>query len=192
MQRLNKKHGYYKKPWNNSYKCMMSRCYREKDPSYKYYGGRGITVCEEWQNIENFEKWVDENPYFEGATLDRLDSNGNYEPSNCRWATMAEQDNNRRNTIYIELNGESHTISEWSEITGINRSTLNNRYLKGWDVEEIFKQPNSRQETIVIEYEGESHTISEWGTIKGLSRATIYQRYLRGLKGSRLFEPNKR
>jgi len=122
---------FYKEPWYNSYRCMKSRCYREKDPSYKYYGGRGIKVCEKWLNIENFEKWVAENPYFDGATLDRIDCNKDYSPDNCRWATMREQGNNRRNTINITWNGETHSLSEWSSITGINKSTLNNRYSRG-------------------------------------------------------------
>ena len=110
---------------------MHSRCYRTKDPSFKYYGGRGIKVCEEWMDIENFEKWVKENPYFDGATIDRIDSNKDYSPDNCRWATMYEQDNNRRNTIIVTWNGETHSLSEWADITGINRSTLSNRYWRG-------------------------------------------------------------
>ena len=129
--RLIKGRSFYKEPWYNSYRCMMSRCYRPKDASYKYYGGRGITVCDEWRNILNFEMWVKENPYFKGATLDRIDSNGNYSPDNCRWVTMSEQDKNRRNSVLIELNGEIRNITEWSKITGLNRSTLNNRYWRG-------------------------------------------------------------
>lgn len=110
---------------------MMDRCYREKAMNYHNYGGRGISVCEEWHNIENFEKWVESSNYKKGFTLERIDVNGNYEPSNCKWATMKEQDNNRRNTVRIEYNNEVHTISEWAEILGINRSTLNNRYYRG-------------------------------------------------------------
>ena len=137
--RLIKDKSFYNKSWYNSYRAMMSRCYREKDASYKNYGGRGIQVCEEWHNIENFEKWVAENPHSKGMTLDRIDTNGNYEPCNCRWASMKTQDNNRRNTIYIEFNGETHTITEWAELTGINRSTLNNRYCRGKRGESLFK-----------------------------------------------------
>ena len=131
MGRLVKGRSFYKEPWYNSYRCMKSRCYREKDPSYKYYGGRGIEVCDEWMDIENFEKWVKDHPYFEGATLDRIDSNGNYEPNNCRWATMFEQDKNRRNSILIEYEGELLNFTELSQATGINRSTLSNRYWRG-------------------------------------------------------------
>lgn len=137
MGRLIKGKSFYKKPWYGSYRSMMNRCYREKNCNYNRYGARGIKVCEEWHNIENFEKWVEENPYFDGATLDRINVDGNYEPSNCRWVTMKKQCNNRSNTLYITYNGETHTISEWAEITGINRSTLNNRYYKGWSIESM-------------------------------------------------------
>lgn len=138
--RLIKGKRFYDRPWYNSYRCMMSRCYRKKDASYERYGGRGIVVCDEWHNIENFEKWVKENPYFKGATLDRIDSDGNYEPSNCRWATMSEQGNNRRNTVMVEHNGETHTITEWAKITGLNRSTLNNRYCRGDRGDRLFEE----------------------------------------------------
>lgn len=131
---------FYTKPWYNSFRGMHSRCYREKDPSYKYYGGRGIKVCKEWHNIENFEKWVESNPYQKGMTLDRIDSNGDYEPSNCRWATMFEQDKNRRNSVLIEHNGETHNITEWAIKTGINRSTLSNRYWRGDRGEKLFRR----------------------------------------------------
>lgn len=98
-----------------------------------------MAVCDEWHNILNFEMWVKENPYFKGATLDRIDSNGNYSPDNCRWATMFVQDKNRRNSILIEWNGGTHNITEWSEITGLNRSTLCNRYWRGDRGDRLFR-----------------------------------------------------
>ena len=143
MGRLIKGRSFYKEPWYNSYRCMMSRCYREKDPSYKYYGGRGIKVCDEWHNILAFEAWVKQHPFFKGATIDRIDSNGNYSPNNCRWATMFEQDKNRRNSVLIEWNGETHNITEWANITGINRSTINNRYWKGDRGAVLFREAES-------------------------------------------------
>lgn len=142
--RLIKGKSFYNKPWYNSYRSMMSRCYRENDANYKHYGGRGIKVCDEWHNIENFERWVEENPHSKGLTLDRIDTNGNYEPSNCRWATMKTQDNNRRNTIFIEHDGEVHTISEWADTLGINRSTLNNRYCRGVRGERLLERGDLR------------------------------------------------
>lgn len=137
--RLIKGRSFYREPWYNSYRSMMSRCYRKKDARYKYYGGRGIKVCDEWHNILNFELWEKEHPHFEGATLDRINTDGDYEPNNCRWATMFEQDKNRRNSVIIEWNGERHNITEWAKITGLNRSTLNNRYCRGDRGERLFE-----------------------------------------------------
>lgn len=131
---------FYNKPWYNSYRAMMSRCYRTKDVSYRFYGGRGIKVCEEWHDISKFEEWVNKHPFFDGATIDRVDTNGDYEPENCRWSTMFEQCKNRRNSIIIERNGERHNITEWAEIIGINRSTLNNRYARGDRGERLFEE----------------------------------------------------
>ena len=129
--RLIEGRSFYNLPWYNSYRGMMSRCYRPKDASYSRYGGRGIKVCDEWHDILNFEKWVEEHPYFDGATIDRIDNNGDYCPENCRWATMFEQDKNRHNSILIEHNGEMMNFTELSRATGINRSTLANRYWRG-------------------------------------------------------------
>ncbi len=133
--RLIKGRSFYKEPWYGSYHSMMDRCYREKANNYPTYGGRGIKVCKEWHNIEEFEKWVVSSGFIKGMTLERIDVNGDYCPDNCKWATKKEQANNRRNTVYLEYKGEKHTISEWAYIFGMNRSTLNNRIYKGWSVE---------------------------------------------------------
>lgn len=137
--RLIKGKTYYTKEWYNTYRCMMSRCYRGNDASYKRYGGRGIKVCAEWHDIQNFEKWVEENPYSKGMTIERIDVDKDYSPENCRWATKKEQANNRCNTIMTEWNGEMHTISEWAEIVGLNRSTLSNRYWRGDRGDRLFE-----------------------------------------------------
>lgn len=132
----------YKEPWYDTYRSMMDRCYRETAKNYQYYGGRGIEVCDEWHDIINFEKWTLENGYKKGLSLERINANGNYCPENCKWATMKEQANNRRNTIYLDYNGETHSLSEWAELLDINQSTLRNRIFRGWPVEKALGRKN--------------------------------------------------
>lgn len=124
----------------NIYNKIKERCYRESDPNYKYYGARGIIVCDEWlSDFENFYQWAINNGYSDNLTIDRIDVNGNYMPSNCRWVTMKTQCNNKRENIYIEYNGETRTLKEWSEILGINYSTLYGRVVtRKWDIERAF------------------------------------------------------
>ena len=130
---------YCDKRWFGCYKSMMERCYKKNSNGYKDYGGRGITVCDEWKNLKGFAEWEKEHPYFEGATLERIDVNGNYEPSNVKWATRKEQANNRRNNIKLEYMGECHSLSEWAELLGINYFTLRNRYARGDRGERLFR-----------------------------------------------------
>lgn len=112
---------------------MKGRCYLQSSTDYPWYGGRGIKVCDEWKDsFEAFEKWAIENGYDPTAprgkcTIDRIDPNGNYSPDNCRFITQKEQGNNRCNTLKIECGGEKHTVSEWSEITGIPAKTIYDR-----------------------------------------------------------------
>lgn len=138
--RLIKGRSFYKEPWYANYRSMMDRCYRKKAWNYPHYGGRGITVCDEWHNIENFEKWALNSGFRKGLTLDRIDANGDYCPQNCRWATRKEQANNRRNTIIVEWNGEVHSLTEWAEIIGINSSTLESRYWRGDRGDRLFEE----------------------------------------------------
>lgn len=122
----------------NIWCAMKDRCYRSSNHVYKDYGGRGIYVCEEWKSdFSNFRDWAMNNGYNDHLTIDRIDVNGIYEPSNCRWADMNVQANNRRNSIRIEYNGECHSIPEWSKITGISYDTIHGRYSAGMSVEDI-------------------------------------------------------
>lgn len=106
-----------------TYTAMKQRCYNQNNPAYIYYGSRGIKVCDEWTDkengFENFYNWATSNGYQENLTLDRIDNNGNYEPSNCRWVTMEYQDNNKRNNRYITYKGETHTVAEWAKKANI-------------------------------------------------------------------------
>ena len=115
---------------------IKQRCYNPKNPSYKYYGENGVKVCGEWLARKigyiNFKKWALSKGYVETKgknkyTIDRIDVNGNYEPNNCRLATMQEQSLNKRNTYYVFYNGKKTTLKELSKIFGINYFTLHNR-----------------------------------------------------------------
>ena len=120
------------------YSMMKQRCYNSKMPNFKYYGARGIAVCDERRNdSQSFYEWAILNGYKEELTLDRIDNSGNYEPSNCRWVTAKEQSNHRSNNIILSFNGENHTISEWSEITGIKQHVIRNRLIRGWSIENV-------------------------------------------------------
>ena len=115
---------------------IIDRTQYKSHKSYKYYGGRGIKICSEWaNNFESFYKWAMGSGYKDGLQIDRVDVNGDYRPENCKWATPKQQQNNRRNNRYITYNGETHTMKEWSEITGIKYTTLSMRLNKyHWDV----------------------------------------------------------
>lgn len=123
------------------------RCFNENHQSYPHYGGRGITVCEEWRdNFQAFYDWAMANGYSDNLTIDRKDNDGNYEPSNCRWATNKEQANNKRNNRIITFEGETHDVTKWSEIKGIPRATIYTRLCRGWDIEKVLTTPGVGKE----------------------------------------------
>lgn len=106
--------------WEN----MHKRCNNPNDSHYHSYGGRGIKICDEWYDYDNFREWALKNGYDKNLTLEREDVNGDYEPSNCSWIPMADQARNKQNTFYVTYNNETKTVLEWSEITGIPYKTL--------------------------------------------------------------------
>lgn len=117
---------------------IKSRCYNEHYRDYKDYGGRGITVCDEWKHdFKNFYNWAMDNGYKEGLTIDRIDVNGNYTPDNCRWATLKQQGNNKRNTVYLTYEGKTRSLSEWADELGVKYSRLYTRYRRKWTTKEI-------------------------------------------------------
>lgn len=128
MGKNNKKHGLSNSRIYKIHKNMVGRCLNKNDMHFEEYGKRGIKVCDEWVNsFENFYKWAIENGYNDELTLDRIDVNGNYEPLNCRWSTIIEQNNNKRNNRYIEYNGETKTITQWAREYNIKEGTLRAR-----------------------------------------------------------------
>ena len=138
---LKKKHGLTKTRIHRIWTQMKTRCFNPKDEHYKDYGGRGITICDEWlNNLQAFHDWAIANGYSDELTIDRIDVNGNYEPSNCRWITTKEQNFNKRNTVFVTYKGETKTLAEWSSETGINYQTLFYRYKAGKTPDEILKK----------------------------------------------------
>lgn len=104
---------------------MKQRCYNKNRPQYKDWGGRGIQVCDEWLNdFMSFYNWAIENGYKEGLTIDRIDVDGNYEPSNCRWITLKEQANNKRTNVYLTFNGKTQTMTQWADELGVSHKTI--------------------------------------------------------------------
>ncbi len=130
--------------WNS----MKDRCYNKNSKFYYRYGGRNITVCEAWRDsYKAFREWALKSGYDSTAkrgecTLERVDNNKGYTPDNCIWASSKTQCNNRSNNHIISYKGTEHTISEWSEITGIRKDTLRRRIVVyGWSVEEALRTP---------------------------------------------------
>ena len=124
--------------WSN----LLSRCYNSNFHDYKYYGARGIIVCDEWINdFKALYNWAMSNGYSDELTIDRIDVNGNYSPDNCRWATVKTQSNNRRNNHYVNINGVVKTLSEWCELYAINYRTVQDRLKRGWNIEKALKEP---------------------------------------------------
>lgn len=129
-------HGLRKHPLYGVWANMKTRCENPNDKHYSRWGGRGIRVCEEWHDFKRFYDWAISNGYSEGLTIDRIDNNGNYEPSNCRWVTVLEQNQNKRNVILLTHNGETKTCAEWSRMFGLSKNTVYSRFHKGWTVEQ--------------------------------------------------------
>ena len=122
---------------------MRARCYNCNDSEYKNYGGRGISVCDEWKdNYLSFSQWAKESGYNDKLTIDRIDVNGNYCSQNCKWSNSIEQANNKRNSSFITYKEETKTIAEWAKFLNIPYITLYSR-LKyyNWPIEKAFTKP---------------------------------------------------
>ena len=115
---------------------MKCRCLNKKDKRYYDYGGRGITVCDEWLEFKSFMDWAYANGYNDGLAIDRIDNDKGYCPENCKWSTTKEQARNKRTTHYIEIDGVAKSMIEWSEISGTRHGTISTRLRRGWNPKE--------------------------------------------------------
>jgi len=136
----NKKHGLRKHPLHTVWSAMKARCYNQNRECYKHYGGRGITICDEWKNdFKAFYDWAIANDWQKGLEIDRINNNGNYEPLNCRFVGRKEQVNNRRNSTLILYKNKTKTLTEWCEILKLNHHTIRSRIRYEWKIETAFE-----------------------------------------------------
>jgi hypothetical protein len=122
---------------------MLYRCRNPRNRAWKNYGGRGIAVCERWHKFENFYADMGPRPSLDHS-LDRIDNDGNYEPSNCRWATELMQKNNRRDNVVISHDGRSMSVAQWARALGIADATLRERYKRGLRPPRLFSTGDLR------------------------------------------------
>lgn len=168
---------------------MKDRCCNPNSPSYKYYGGRGIMICNEWLNKEivkypstkgwlAFEKWSLENGYKDNLTIDRIDTNKGYSPDNCRWVSMKEQSNNTRRNIRIDYQGKSKTLAEWCDELELPYSEIHLRIYKcHWSINDAFEKPLKKYSNYrEINYRGKKQSLVKWCNELNLDYITIYHR----------------
>lgn len=141
-------HGLSKTPIYLVWRAMLQRCENPNNKDYKDYGGRGIKVYNEWHDVNVFYTWAINNGYQEHLTINRIDNDGNYEPTNCNWVTRKEQANNRRGNVVISYNGETHTQTEWLEILGISKNTYKDRLSRNWSKENAIFTPLNQNRPI--------------------------------------------
>lgn len=127
-------HGQTRTPLYRRWRAMIERTRNPNNDEYRNYGGRGIAVCERWQDFANFAADMGDS-FAEDLTLDRIDVDGNYGPENCRWATSGEQQRNKRNNHVVTWRGRTMIVTDWAALLGINPNTLGYRIRRGWDIE---------------------------------------------------------
>ena len=161
----------------NVWRGMRRRCTTPTHKSYHHYGGRGIVICKEWDEYENFKVWALNNGYRSGLSIDRINVDGDYEPSNCRWVTQKEQNNNRRNNHYVTYQGRTQTATEWAEELGIESGEFLrelNRFND--DISKVIEYDVKRYNQ-QFEMDGKSHTLKEWADIYGIKYVTLIDRF---------------
>lgn len=163
---------------------MKQRCNNPKHEAYARYGGRGIKICERWESFQNFMEDMGPRPGPE-YSIERLNNDLGYEPSNCKWATRTEQSRNTRNNRRLTYNGETLCVSEWAERFGLHHNRITKRLESGWSVEEALTTPASassprRRRGPEVEFRGLSLTFSEWSLRTGINKATINMRLRAG------------
>lgn len=155
---------------------MKKRCYNPNEACYKYYGARGIKICDKWllNGSRTFCEWALANGYKDNLTIDRINNNGDYCPENCRWVTMKEQSNNTRRNKIITVDGQSHTLSEWADITGINYGTLKSRAKR--KISNFLSQELLSNHPIqkIAQFDFDGNLIKIWDSLIQIQKETNY------------------
>lgn len=166
--------------WGN----MKDRCFNKNSDRYYRYGGRGVSICDEWMIFDNFYNWALNNGYQDNLTIDRVNNDGNYTPDNCRWADNITQANNKSNNNVLTYNGESHTLREWSRLIGIDSRTIFKRINRdGWTLEDALNKPIRKVKKgndALIEFNNKKHNLSNWSKLLNIPRETLKSRLKRG------------
>lgn len=177
-----RKHGMSETRIYRIWRGIKDRCDNPNNRNFDRYGGRGISYCSEWKNFEPFYEWAISNGYNDQLSIDRINNDGNYEPSNCRWTDILTQANNRSDNTIICFNGETHTLSEWSRITGLDVHTISSRLNRGCSKEEIFNTNYKKVEKLKLYlYKGKFFTVKEIAEMSGLNADTIFRRMRKGM-----------
>lgn len=134
-----------------TFRHMHDRCYNKNDKRYSDWGGRGIKICDEWnEDIESFIRWAISNGYQTGLSIDRIDNDKDYSPDNCRWVTLSENNQNRRSSRYYTYLGKTQNLQQWCDEFGVSRSMVNKRLEMGWEFEKALLTPKSTRDVDTI------------------------------------------
>ena len=164
----------------NTWAQIKQRCTNPNNPQYRYYGGRGVTMCDRWLNsFEDFYADVGGRPA--GMTLDRVDNNKGYELTNVRWATKSEQARNRRCVVTVSHDGKRMFLHEWADYLGVSHEVLKKRWQLGERPPKLLEPLRSRKHDIPITFKGKSKTMKEWASYLGVKYTTLLYRINHGL-----------
>lgn len=165
--------------WNG----MVQRCTNSGLERYRYYGGRGITVCDRWRKFENFFADMGDPP--DGFSIERRDNDGNYELSNCYWLPLEKQTQNRRGNVYVDIDGESVCVAEAARRLGVKEATIHYRLKNALHKKDIHA-PVGRD--VFLTFNGETLNLKQWSEKLGINRTTITNRRLKGWPVERILE----
>ena len=155
VSQLQTTHGQSKTRLFHLWQSIKARCNNPNNKHYSYYGGRGISLCPEWESdFSRFAEWAHNNGYDDTLTIDRIDPDKGYEPSNCKWSTRQEQQSHLRNCRIFEINGVSHPLNTWCKIYNMPHETVRKRLEKGWDIEKALSTPSDKR------YSHNAHTVN--------------------------------